>query len=174
MSEVKTWTFVDKSTWGDGPWQTEPDKVQWTDEETGLVCLVRRNPLGALCGYVGINPEHPWYGKGYSQCLEGCVDYCDWNRNHSPQERVYVHGGMTFSDVCDGDEEEGICHVPEPGKEDDLWWFGFDCAHAGDVVPGLRYQPFYGDESYKNVAYVQDQCSKLAKQLVEEGINAPD
>jgi hypothetical protein len=33
--------FLDKSEWGAGPWQIEPDKVQWQDNETGLPCLVR-------------------------------------------------------------------------------------------------------------------------------------
>ena len=33
--EHKTWATVDKSAWGDGPWQDEPDKEQWPDEATG-------------------------------------------------------------------------------------------------------------------------------------------
>ena len=26
-----TWTNADKTSWGDGPWQDEPDKEQWQD-----------------------------------------------------------------------------------------------------------------------------------------------
>ena len=72
-----TETLVDKSNWQTGPWQQEPDKKQWLDEETGLPCLMRRGPSGALCGYVGIAKDHPYYGKeGYEIDVEvhGGVD----------------------------------------------------------------------------------------------------
>jgi hypothetical protein len=32
----RVYTTVDKSEWGAGPWNDEPDKVQFTDKETGL------------------------------------------------------------------------------------------------------------------------------------------
>lgn len=51
-----TW---DKSDWGDGAWQSEPDKVQWRDEATGAPCLaLRAEVTGAWCGYVGIPKGH--------------------------------------------------------------------------------------------------------------------
>lgn len=56
---------VDKSTWADGPWKNEHDKVQYTDPVTGMPCLIVRGPSGALCGYVGVNEGHPCYEKGY-------------------------------------------------------------------------------------------------------------
>jgi hypothetical protein len=49
-----SWTTIDKSSWGNGPWQTEPDKAQWQDEETGLPCLAVRNaayPTIAIHGF---------------------------------------------------------------------------------------------------------------------------
>ena len=58
---------VDKSLWREGPWQAEPDKKQWHDDETGMACLIVRGPSGAWCGYVGVAPGHPLYGKGYSE-----------------------------------------------------------------------------------------------------------
>ena len=61
--EHKTWTTMNKSTWGDGPWMAEPDKEQWPDETTGLPCLIKRNQFGALCGYVGVAEGHPWFGQ---------------------------------------------------------------------------------------------------------------
>lgn len=45
-----SYTTKDKSTWGDGPWQHEPDKMQYEDPDTGLPCLIVRNAVGALCG----------------------------------------------------------------------------------------------------------------------------
>lgn len=60
--ETREYRTVDKSAWGPGPWQDEPDKRQWQDEATGLPCLIVRNPAGALCGYVGVSKEHPAFG----------------------------------------------------------------------------------------------------------------
>src|SRR5450759_2183131 len=59
LMEHKTWTTVDKSTCGDGPWMAEVDKEQWAEETTGLPCLIKRNDWGALCGYVGVTEGHP-------------------------------------------------------------------------------------------------------------------
>jgi hypothetical protein len=30
----------DKTQWGNGDWQNEPDKKQWQDTETGYPCLI--------------------------------------------------------------------------------------------------------------------------------------
>jgi len=57
---------IDKSEWGEGPWQDEPDKVQWTDAATGLPCLmVRNHHAGHWCGYAGVALSHPAYGLSY-------------------------------------------------------------------------------------------------------------
>lgn len=62
---MKEYTFLkDKHLWGDGPWVQEPDRVEWVDEETGYQCLARRTKhTGTWCGYVGVPPGHPWFGK---------------------------------------------------------------------------------------------------------------
>lgn len=154
--EAKQWTTVDKANWGDGAWQSEPDKMQWQDPATGLPCLIVRGPGGALCGYAGVAPSHPWHSKDYS-ALDG--------------EDIDVHGGLTFANGCAGgpDESRGVCHVPTPGEPDHVWWFGFDCAHCWDFSP--RDQALYGgdfrdpDAIYRDVAYVQAQVATLAKQL---------
>ncbi len=77
-----------------------------------------------------------------------------------------MHGGLTFADSCQETEDEsrGICHVPEKGQPDNVWWFGFDCAHSGDVCP--KYDLSHsGYETYKNIAYVKLECENLARQL---------
>lgn len=149
------WKNVDKSDWkaGRGPWDAEPDKKQWTDESTGLPCLIVRGPSGALCGYVGVGQSHPHFEQHYNEV------------------NVEVHGGLTFSDHCcpnPGDEGRGICHVVEAGDDDNVWWLGFDCAHSGDTCPkhdreGRCYGYWY--ESYKNWDYVTDEVESLARQL---------
>lgn len=148
MTQEQIWTFDDRPT-ADGPWQDEPDKIQWIDPDTDLDCLISRGPSGALCGYVGVPPGHPWHGMDYEK------------------PDVEVHGGLTYAASCD--EGGHICHVPAPGRPSDVWWLGFDCAHLGDLCP--RYMDLSGwpkhspRETYCDVAYVQAEVTKLARQV---------
>jgi hypothetical protein len=153
----RSYTTIDKSGWGDGPWHDEPDKVQWIDDATGFDCLARRGPMGNWCGYVGVPPGHPAHGRDYDDVT------------------VDVHGGLTFADTCQNDapEVEGICHVPEPGRPADVWWLGFDCGHFMDFMPGLYARERhlglpalqFADELYRDLAYVRGECASLARQL---------
>lgn len=151
--ETKEYRNEKQTDWGDGPWTAEPDKVQFPDPTTGLPCLIVRNLIGALCGYVGVSSEHPTYGKNY-----GDVD-------------VDVHGGLTFSSKClpTEDKAHGICHV-DP-ENDDVWWLGFDCGHAWDFVPGMaKYHKefnlqFGSNDVYRDIEYVRGECARLAQQL---------
>jgi hypothetical protein len=152
VQEVK----IDKSAWGHGPWQTEPDRVQW--QHAGYACLVVRNDrLGHWCGYVGVDRSHPHYGQS-GEDLD-----------------VLVHGGLTYADKC----RDNICHVPEPGMPADVWWLGFDCAHAGDMSPAraaLEREWAKTDPSfrltlkelrdvYRTLDYVKAETEDLAEQL---------
>ncbi len=166
--ETKTYTTVDRTNWPSGEWDNEPDKVQWQDEKTGLPCLAVRNPkFGNWCGYVGVVPGHPLYGKHYREA-----------------EELNVHGGLTFADKCcpAATEATGICHVPGPGESNEVWWIGFDCAHGWDYMPGfmslMKSIPSGLDEltglflernaTYRTLKYVQEQCLELAAQLMSE------
>ena len=142
---------IDKSKWPRGPWDKEIDKRQWMDAATGLPCMIRRagNELGHWCGYVGVPASHPLHGR------DG--DSID----------VEVHGGVTFSGGCSGgDPSTSICHVVEAGEADDVWWFGFDCAHSMDLSPGMRgIVRAIGDEVYRDQDYVTRETERLAGQL---------
>lgn len=130
--------MIDKSSYGPGPWQEEPDYANWTDEATGLQCLiVRSEGSGALCGYVGVEKHHPAYGLSYDSVTAD------------------VHGGLTYSGPCQG----RICHV---GQTDDIWWLGFDCAHIGDLTPTDRTR---APTIYRDFAYVKAEVQSLAHQL---------
>lgn len=145
--------------WPPGPWDSEPDRVQWRDEATGLDCLALREKCGRgfWCGYVAVPAGHALFGKGY---------------NETPIA-IDVHGGLTYSNECSGTPDAGICHVSDDG--DHAWWFGFDCAHCFDRSPGdevlsmQRGYPFMRgpNEVYRTLAYVRDECRKLAAQLAE-------
>jgi len=66
VSNDAEYDFVDKSSWGQGEWLNEPDKITWTDPETGYSCIVLRGPVGSFCGYVGVPIYHPAYGLSYN------------------------------------------------------------------------------------------------------------
>lgn len=155
-----------KSSWGDGPWLHEPDRVDF--QHAGLPCLLLRNHHGVWCGYAAVPPGHPLHGLPY-----GDVD-------------VDVHGDLTYSDACQGP----VCHVPAPGEPADVWWFGFDTAHAFDYVPGMearmreRNDPTlsalkaqiaalptysYMRDVYRDLAYVRAETESLAEQLARQG-----
>ena len=157
----QTWTNIDKTSWTPGPWNDEPDKEQWTDADTGMSCLLKRNKMGFLCGYVGVGKAHPLHGL---------------SNDHADCIALDVHGGLTFADACMPDPEgpgHGICHTTEPGDEDPLWWFGFDCGHCNDLMPNLGGElenlpknfGIHDGDIYRDVAYVKDECSRLAQQL---------
>jgi hypothetical protein len=133
-----------KEKWGDGPWQNEPDRLEW--KYNGFPCLLLRADMGDWCGYVAVPPGHAAYEKGYED-----LD-------------LSVHGGLTYAGHCQGH----ICHVPDPGEPDNVWWLGFDCGHYDDLVPGI--QALTPDISYtwckyKDVPYVKNQVNRLAIQL---------
>lgn len=142
-----------------GPWGDEPDKVSWTDPASGRPCLIVRSPMGGLCGYAAVDPGHPWHGVS-------CWDL--------PEEPA-VHGGLTYSDVCDDSpdaETQGICHVPAAGAPERVWWFGFDCGHSCDVLPRMLRAMresrlvYPAAEVYRDVPYVVGEVQRLATQLV--------
>lgn len=111
----------------------QESKREWA--AAGLTCLAYRHPrLQHWCGYVALPAGHPHHGKNYDD-----ID-------------VDVHGGLTWADN----------HAPNQ-QPDGRWWIGFDCAHAGDLVPGMGAS-FDGDV-YRDINYVASECESLARQL---------
>jgi hypothetical protein len=162
VTDNSTQLVIDKATWGEGPWQSEPDRAEW--RHAGLPCLALRNQHGAWCGYVAVPPGHSLHGKPY--------DDAD----------VSVHGGLTYANRCSGH----ICHTPQPDDSDDVWWFGFDCLHGGDFGPAMHARMRdlgspYADEPYdhakavaahsffvdvyRTLDYVRAETNALAEQL---------
>ena len=124
-------------------------------EHCGYRCLVVVNRMCLRCGYVGVPDNHPDYKKSYTDV----------------EERYFVHGGLTFSDKI---EFVGL----EP---DDLWYYGFDCGHYGDMYAvddaikyGMTVSPTMA-EMFRQINktaviecskdYVKEQCILLAEQL---------
>ena len=175
-------SFIDKSTYLPGPWHNEPDKVVWKDPKTNLDCMIRRNSIGVWCGYVGVPEEHPAYAKPYSEY----ESFSTLESNCPIQNRINdieVHGGLTFSGPCSEDEKEtGICHK----SDKEVYWFGFDCGHVDDYMPGMGADVLASDdisvqtrhllesmrnrkyfETYRDMDYAKAEVLSLAKQLSE-------
>lgn len=144
------------------PWLEEPDRREW--RYRGYPCLIVRNPMRALCGYVGVPPGHPYHGKGYDDV---------------PAD---AHGGLTFAAKC----SDHICHKALPGEADDVWWLGFDCSHSDDFSPryddpesetNVMMREKYGaglsdfstrhPKTYKTIDWVKAETERLADQLVD-------
>jgi hypothetical protein len=150
MAKVVTVAFEEsaeakalRASWGPGPWQSEPDRAEWTTE-AGLPGLIVRNHMGALCGYVAVPPGHPLHGRDFGDLDLSC------------------HGGLTYGAACRGD----VCHKPAPGEPDNVWWFGFDCAHSRDLVPSFQVHfPMPVPVTYRDMAYVKGEVEELAVQL---------
>jgi len=139
------------------PWDYEPDKETFIYRS--MPCVILRNAMGCLCGYVGITKQHPWYKMDYNELVVA---------------ETNVHGGLTYADevVYGADnkfqkwviENIGI-HVSFQNK--DMWWFGFDCAHGFDVCPKYPRELRLSDATYKDITYVRNECKSLVDQLLK-------
>jgi hypothetical protein len=104
----------------------KPYRVEREWEHSGLKCAVVQAREGQhRCGYVRVPPGHALHGKDY-----GTPD-------------VDVHGGLTFAEAEPCAHEDGVG-----------WWFGFDCAHAGDATFDPNAKPDELSESAKKVLKV--------------------
>jgi len=151
-----------RDKWPEGVWDQEEDELEWEDQRTGYVCKVRRNAVGALCGYVRIPFWHEDYKKGERQ-----------------MEDVYTaHGGITYV----GNMENVFLD----------WWIGFDCAHLGDYAPGLnmpyikalsdnarreagrdfQLRPDEDPDNYKTMTWVIAEVERLAAQVMSRETGA--
>jgi hypothetical protein len=133
--------LVDRTGWGPGPWDGEPDRVMWAAAAPPHYrCMVSRADaeLGHLNGYVAVRQGHPAHGLD-----------CD----NAALHEIEVHGGLTFTG-------RGV---------EDSWVLGFDCGHHLDVQPGMDAHMTFADErwrpQYKTIAYVRGEVERLAAQL---------
>lgn len=152
---------VDRTNWPKGPWDTEPDRLDFKTK-AGLPAIALRHPMGHWCGYVGVTLDHPAATTGESTEID-------------------VHGGVTYAAPCAG----RVCHVPAPGEPAEVFWIGFDFAHGGDAAPSRidrdldlswsedgRTQFWSGGNLhnhvrgvYRDLPYVRAQCERAAVQL---------
>lgn len=135
---------VDRTGWPSGPWDDEPDQLEWQLADPPYwLGLILRNDHGALCGYVGIPPEHPFHGR-------------HWHGD-DPIGSLHVHGGVTFTGPY--------------AKDARVWWLvGFDCGHVFDDSPMMMLLAAQVGRRlthghYRTVEYVRAEVESLATQL---------
>ena len=126
---------VDRSSWPSGPWDNEPDHIG--GEYLGVKWEMKRNQMGAWCGYVELPEGHAFL----SQDDRGYFEASEWFPS--------AHGGISYSE---GDIVGFDCahlHDTWPSK------------HArGD---GLGPEP--GDV-YRDADYVEQCCKWLCEEVL--------
>lgn len=150
--------------------------------KAGFRAVVIVTDMGHRCGYVGIPPTHPLYGADYSKpnkhlrapfeeaagkrgilaivCAAG-----DEERATAPDIVFNVHGSITYS--------RGSSNYPV--LSENLWWFGFDCAHAGDAPDPTfvrndsiaRVYLSHGSGEIRTLEFCVNECESLAQQLID-------
>jgi hypothetical protein len=180
----------------DRPWETEPNSLDF--EADDLPCAMRRGFQGIWCGYVGVGAEHPLFGLPYNHPLKLPASWFDGRKvdqGFGPMDLfIHILSGKSIDDatpICLAMHVHGGCnyaddHVPQQDP-DGRWWFGFDCGHAGDYIPGksetmnemIDAMPKATREimreimsksaaqtgEYRDQSYVVGECQALAAQL---------
>jgi hypothetical protein len=128
--QVWYWSREEKQVWVEGEWTTEPDKIQWRDCTTNLLCLILRNYIsGGLCGYVGVDNSHPLFGLDYEGAeklfsIRWEITYCAL----SQKEYLPKKGIHWVSQQADPDQQ--------------IWWFGFAPDKWTDISPLMHPHMF--------------------------------
>lgn len=154
-----------KELWGDGAWVSEPDLVIYYIDE--YPCVIMRNDMGSLCGYVGVDPENPIVKD-----------------KHYDEFDIEVHGGVTFGHTASMTNFESG-QLDAHGDDEKIYTFiGFDCAHYRDLTPALnltrkmfssemsdKYKKLMphtflaNDDSYRTIAYVENEILSMVNQI---------
>lgn len=155
-------------------------KKEWTTKSglDAIIALVSPT-MPHYCGYVGVPEDHLAFGmEGYAFLDSDESKYTEKYLNIMHQiNAINVHGGITFAQEAEDDY---------PSSVRDVWWFGFDAAHAGDATAWEDGKELLETDEEKEVAkttkgiigkcetdtvngfdYMEEQCEILAKQLKE-------
>ncbi len=159
----------------------------------GFRAVVIMSEMGHRCGYVGVPSGHSLHGVSYNQSTPALARVAPDTRvgsrgaitvfcaqaddngtfDNTPELTFDVHGSLTFASG----------HADYPVPHDGLWWFGFDCAHAGDETDieaiedpvyrqhKLRMQILFPTGGVvRDLYFVTQHCESLADQIKEKVI----
>jgi|GEM_PF-1567977 len=149
-----------KQGWGPGAWHNEPDEEFYF--ERGYPCLIlRKENTGHLCGYVGIlKQESEQYRIDKTINCFGVTLHKEFDYDAVP---IDANGGITFFGRFDR-------FIPEKYR-DKCIFIGFDCAHAGDLVPSFvitnKIIKRLADER-ERITGIEPESKKFGRQLKEK------
>lgn len=149
MINGKVWSWIKSRNHGRIKSKMSQLEKIWTTE-AGLVAICVFTSQSHYCGYVGVPFDHVSIGA-----------------SASVKDSIKVHGGITF----EGNVKSLSIKLAGEAYEN-LYWFGFDCAHYSDLtLNDIRFRligvPFRSGAEYRKQPYVEQQCELLAKQLME-------
>ena len=162
----------------------------------GYRCVTTFTDMGHRCGYVGVSEDHPLYGMTNDSKVKVTMKELEEDEEMG---QIGNRGAWTLVFNIPEDEEDevrlglyfmvhgGISYA-SGGKDShhpinsDLWWFGFDCGHAGDCPDYDLLEELFGDnemvkhrledrwiyEEYpvRDLEYVQQECRNLVDQII--------
>lgn len=141
----------------------------------GLPIHLRRNPMKAWCGYVGVARSHPYFGKDGNDRVavnRSLILIKDQSPISIFVEAMQEDDGMVALDIlldCPGGITWARDKVPWGGLSN-WWYFGFDCNHYNDLSPRDIIQEMVEGESwrtgtYRTFEFVLRATRNLAEQL---------
>jgi len=154
-------------------------------EDRGIRCaIIKHDEMGHLCGYIGVQQDHPWFGKHYDDVhaeVHGGLTYEGSERHGSPENIVMQEDRLAR--VLKLEDAEALVAAqrrrlereksPEASQSEPYpcdtgdprrWWLGFDCAHLFDVIPNLPST--WHEASYRDEGYVRGEISGLVTQVL--------
>lgn len=134
--------WLDKTLWGDGPWQSEPDEFSGLYKKHIYYGL--RNNQGCWCGYVLISDNNPLL----KDCFNDEGSYMDI--------AIDVHQGVTYCNRKRRKDLDQKKHI----------WVGFDCCHYDDHWPSTVARNKYLSDVAMN-KYLSDKLPSEATRLRE-------
>ena len=162
-------------------WENEPNEDAF--EASGLSCIMKRDHNLVWTGHVGVPPSHALFRQRRDVLVEvpsdavglpvdvkrvcmadvhGIVPPAIKAGNLPLSVLVAVHGGLWSTGVR--------------AENPELWFFGFQCGHAGDYRPAdpsnqqarqnaATTERPYTPDNYRTYDYARKECEGLAAQL---------
>lgn len=146
----------------------------------GLYCCILRNMLfGNLNGYVSVGEDHPFYGKNWmDKIVVDDLSKVKYNGNiigyflmdQTEADLNIINLSMYLNAHCGVNFSRDYIYGLDDTILGKRWWFGFDTAHAGDLLPFELDMPGFPvgrrHGVYRDFEYVENEVMNLADQLV--------
>ena len=131
---------------------------------SSFLCMAQRGPLQNWNGYVGVGQDSALFGLSYGELGERF----GWD--------IPAHGGLTIANTIlpfkrnEKRPHEQLRYVHnQKGWARKKWFFGFDCAHSGDLIPNKEMQRFTSLMSgeYRDQKFIIERIKALAAHLLK-------